>query len=256
MKTAVVANQKGGVGKTAISVHLAHDALDRGKRLVFVDLDPQGNASDSLEPFESGLKASALFRDDVDLQAALSSFLNEEAGIVLIAADDDLANLEKKDLNEVGTNFKRSLKIIAEMGFELCLIDTPPTIGNAMASALYAADYVLSPIEPERFSIKGIKKMNAAITKIRTVNPTLQFLGMVPSMVDNRNTDHKIHLDQLNAAYPELMIPTQIHLRRSIAQAVAAGIPVWKINKTAARQAAKEVRALAKYIFEKMEIAQ
>ncbi|MBX9915538.1 MAG: ParA family protein [Pseudomonadaceae bacterium] len=257
MKTAVVANQKGGVGKTATSIHLAFDALERGKRLVFIDLDPQENASDSLESFACGLTASALFRADVDLRAALGAALEQEGPcIVLIAADPTLANLEKNELGEVGANFKNSIKALAELGFDLCLIDTAPTIGNALAAALYASDYVLSPIEPERYSIKGIKKMNAAIANIRKANPGLKFLGMVPSMVDGRNPRHKQHLDELKAAYPQLMIPAPIGLRGSIADALAMGVPVWQIKKTAARVAAKEVRALAQYVYEKMEIAQ
>lgn len=257
MKTTVVANQKGGVGKTATSIHLAFDGLERGKRLVFIDLDPQANASDSLEAFDSGLKSSALFLGaGLDLRTALAPALEQDGPcIVLIAADPSLANLEKKELAEVGANFKAAIQELAVLGFELCLIDTPPTIGNALAAALYAGDFVLSPIEPEPYSIKGIKKMNATIANIRKVNPALVFLGMVPSMVDGRNPRHRQHLDELNTAYPQLMIPAPVGLRSSIADAVAAGVPVWKIKRTAARVAAKEVRALAQYVYAKMEIA-
>lgn len=256
MKTTVVANQKGGVGKTVTSVHLAFDALERGKRVVFIDLDPQENASDSLANHSCGLKASALFNSDVDIKGALGAVLEQEGpGIVLIAADPGLSNLDKKELADVGNNLKNSIKALGNLGFDLCLIDTSPYIGNVLVAALYASDYVLSPIEPEPYSIKGIKKMNAVIANIRKSNPALKFLGMVPSMVDGRNPRHKQHLDELTAAYPKLMIPTPIGLRSSIAHAVALGIPVWQIKKTSARVAAKEVRALAQYVYEKMEIA-
>ena len=88
------------------------------------------------------------------------------------------------------------------------------------------------------------------------VETGLQFLGMVPSKVDARNPRHVRHQVELQAAYPKLMAPASIGLRSSIADALASGVPVWKIRKTAARKATHEVRALAAYVFEKMEIAQ
>ncbi len=97
--------------------------------------------------------------------------------------------------------------------------------------------------------------MVTAIANVRQANPKLQFLGMVPSKVDARNPRHGRHLQELEAAYPQLMILERVGLRSSIADALASGVPVWKIRKTAARKAAKEVRALANYVFNKMEIA-
>jgi len=138
----------------------------------------------------------------------------------------------------------------------VCLIDTAPSLGNSMAAALYAADYVISPIELEAYSIQGIKKMVTAIANVRKANPDLQFLGMVPSKVDNRNPRHGRHLDELVRAYPQLIIPTGIGLRSSIADALATCVPVWKIKKTAARKATQEVRALADHVLKRMEITQ
>ncbi|HCZ14874.1 MAG TPA: chromosome partitioning protein ParA, partial [Candidatus Accumulibacter sp.] len=138
---------------------------------------------------------------------------------------------------------------------DVCLIDTAPSLGVSMAAALFAADYVLSPIELEAYSIQGIKKMVMTIANVRKANPSLQFLGMVPSKVDGRNPRHGRHLQELQRAYPQLMIPAGIGLRSSIADALASGVPVWKIRKTAARKAALELRALAAHVFEKMEIA-
>lgn len=142
MKTTVVANQKGGVGKTATSIHLGVlDALERGKRLVFIDLDPQANASDSLEAFDSGRNQAPSSGAGLDLRSALASALEQDGllALSLIAADPSLANLEKKELAEVGANFKAAIQELAVLGFELCLIDTPPTIGNALAAAFLLA---------------------------------------------------------------------------------------------------------------------
>ena len=120
--------------------------------------------------------------------------------------------------------------------------------------ALIAADFVLSPIELETYSIQGIQKMVTAIANVRQANPKLQFLGAVPSKVDARNPRHSRHLRELEAAYPQLIIQAQVGLRSSIADALASCVPVWKIRMTAARKAPKEVSTLANYVFNKIGI--
>jgi chromosome partitioning protein len=94
------------------------------------------------------------------------------------------------------------------------------------------------------------------LLNLRKANPKLKFLGMVPSKVDARNPRHGRHLQELERAYPQLMIPTGVGLRSSIADALASRVPVWKIKKTAARKATQEIRALATHVFEKMEMTQ
>lgn len=256
MKTLVVAQQKGGVGKTSSLVHLAFDFLERGLRVAVIDLDTQGNASFTLQEFASGYLASQMFDLDGDSLRQWFKDLPEGPLVRLIASDSVLANMEKRTLSEAASMFKDNIDALADSGFDVVLIDTAPALGVSLAAALYAADSVLSPIELEAYSIQGIKKMLTTIANVRKLNIKLQFLGMVPSKVDARNPRHVRHQDELQTAYPQLMIPAAIGLRSSIADALASGVPVWKIKKTAARKATKEVRALAAYVFEKMEITQ
>lgn len=256
MKTLVVAQQKGGVGKTSSLVHLAFDFWERGLRVAVIDLDTQGNASFTLQDFASGYMASHMFDMDGDNLRKCFSDLPEGPLMRLIESDALLANMEKRSLTEAAASFKENVKALADSGFDVVLVDTAPALGVSLAAALYAADSVLSPIELEAYSIQGIKKMLTTIMNIRKMNPKLKFLGMVPSKVDTRNPRHVRHQVELEAAYPQLMIPAGIGLRSSIADALASRVPVWKIKKTAARKAAQEVRALAAYVFEKMEIAQ
>jgi chromosome partitioning protein len=256
MKTMVTANQKGGVGKTSTVVHVAFDFLERGLRVAVVDLDVQGNASFTLQEHKSGYLASQMF--DLDADSLRQWFVGrvDGPGIHLIASDARLADMEKRAIGEVGARFKANVAALSECGFDVVLVDTAPSLGVSMAAALIAADYVLSPIELEAYSIQGIKKLVTTIANIRKVNSKLQFLGMIPSRVDARNPRHKRHMNELTRAYPQLMIPASIGLRSSIADALATGVPVWKIKKTAARKAALEVRELAEYVFKKMEIEQ
>ena len=259
MKTLVVANQKGGVGKTSTLVHLAFDFLEQGLKVVVIDLDTQGNASYTLQSFRSGLVASELFTDVPTgswPQTAIDVTAPNSPRMTLIASDVGLANLEKMSLPEAGAKFRDAIKALDAQSFDACLIDTAPSLGVCMAAALLAADYVLSPIELEAYSIQGIKQMVTTIAHLRKANPKLQFLGMVPSKVDGRNPRHARHLEELERAYPQLMIPTGVGLRSSIADALASRMPVWTIKKTAARKATQEIRALAAHVFEKMEITE
>lgn len=256
MKTLVTANQKGGVGKTSMLVHFAFDFLERGMKVAVIDLDTQANASYTLQDYQSGYLASQMFTPEGgDMEAWFQNFPKGPL-LRLIASDAPLANMEKLTLSEAASRFRKNVKALAGFGFDVCLIDTAPSLGNSMAAALFAADYVISPIELEAYSIQGIKKMVTAIANVRKTNSGLQFLGMVPSKVDNRNPRHGRHLDELVKAYPQLIIPAGIGLRSSIADALASCVPVWKIKKTAARKASQEVRALADHVLKRMEMTQ
>ena len=256
MKTMVTANQKGGVGKTSTLVHLAFDFCERGLRTVVVDLDTQANASWTLREFASGYTASRMFDPG---HAALREWFRDlpPGGSLmrLIESDARLADMEMRTVNDAGACFRANVAALADCGFDVVLIDTAPSLGVSLAAALVAADFVLSPIELEAYSIQGVRKMVTAIANVRKANPSLKFLGMVPSKVDGRNPRHSHHLEELGRAYPQLLIPTGVGLRSSIADALASGVPVWKIRKTAARKAAKEVRALADYVYTLMEIS-
>jgi len=254
MKTLVTANQKGGVGKTSTLVHLAFDFFERGLRVAVIDLDTQANASYTLQDYQSGYLASQMFGLESTSLVEWFKDMPEGPLIRLIESDAPLADMEKHTMADAASGFRENIKALGSCGFDVCLIDTAPSLGVSLAAALIASDYVLSPIELEAYSIQGIKKMVTTIANVRKVNPGLKFLGMVPSKVDARNPRHSRHLDELVRAYPQLMIPTGIGLRSSIADALASGVPVWQIKKTAARKATHEIRALAAHVFSEMEM--
>ncbi|MFN7506215.1 MAG: ParA family protein, partial [Limnobacter sp.] len=89
--------------------------------------------------------------------------------------------------------------------FDVCLIDTAPSLGIAMTAAVLASEYMLSPIELEAYSLQGMKKMVAVIGNLRQANPKLRFLGMVPNKVDARKPRHVNNLAALKEAYPQLI---------------------------------------------------
>lgn len=254
MKTLVTAIQKGGQGKTFTNCHLAFDFADRGLRVVVIDLDPQGNGSFTLGDYNSGYLASQLFTVDT---AGLNAWFSrqENKGISLLAADASLVNIEKMDLPTAAANLRANIAALSEH-FDVCLIDTAPSLGVAMTAAVLASDFLLSPVEMEAYSLQGMKKMVTVIGNLRKQNPKLKFIGMLPNKVDARKPRHVANLQALREAYPTLVLPCAIGARDSIAEALGEKIPVWKVRKTAARTATKEVRTMAAYVYNKMEIAQ
>ena len=249
MKTLVMAIQKGGQGKTFAACNLAYDFAERGLRVGVIDLDAQGNASYTLADHASGVLASELFGDGPlrDRMARL------ESRLILIGADSSLANLERMELAVAAKALRASVAVLDEF-LDVCLIDTPPSLGVAMAAAVLSADYMLSPVEMEAYSLQGMKNMVAIVGNLRRQNPKLRFFGMVPNKVDARKPRHVNNLATLKKAYPQLVFPCSVGARDSIAEALGKRVPVWKIRKTAARQATREVRDLADCVLKKMEI--
>lgn len=248
MKTLVVANQKGGVGKTTLLVHMAHYAAEAGNRVLVIDLDPQHNTTSSLEEFASGIVASTLFDPKlIDLTIEAGTY------ITLFGADGALIDLDRArlDVAQVFVDHVRELSDSAH--FDLCLIDTAPALGLRMVAAMTAANYVLSPIELQTYSTDGIAAMLKTIYGIRQkLNPGLQFLGMLPSRVNSYSPAQKSNLVALLKKHPDLVVRGAITLRTSIGEAASEKKPVWAMRKTSAREAGKEMQGVLAHIIEKM----
>ena len=250
MKTVTITNQKGGVGKTTISTHFSFFLRDRGAKVAFIDLDNQGNASATLQHSVAGALASDLFTNpDLIIPAPAGP------GITLFAADRALVEMERADAAQVIPAFKANLAKIGEH-FDYCIIDTAPTVGLRMTAALIASDYAVCPIEIESYSISGIKEMLQTITGVKQRwNPRLTFLGMLPNRFNPNSASQKANLEVLLKSYAQYMIPAKIGNRTSISDALGQSIPVWEIQKTAARDAGKEMRAVFDLVVDKMEKA-
>lgn len=248
MKTLVVANQKGGVGKTTLLVHMAHYAAEAGNRVLVIDLDPQGNTTSSLEAFASGTCSSALFVPElIRLKAEVAT------RITLIGADSALLNVDRANLDATRTFVDQIRHLADSAQFDLCLIDTAPALGLRMVAAVTAANYVISPIELEAYSTDGIASMLKTLYGIRQkLNPGLQFLGMLPSRVNPHSPAQKANLIDLLKSHSDLVVRKVITQRTSTGESATAKKPVWAIRKTSARDAGREMKAVLAHIFEKM----
>ena len=247
MKIISIANQKGGVGKTIISIHLAIALHEKGKRVLFLDLDPQSNSTQTLHKIGCTVlqNSSRFFEEHLDVEP--------KGDFALIASDSAMADIERAE-NKVMLYFKNNLKKL-DAYYDFCIIDTPPTLGLRMTAALLSSDYVLSPIELEEYSIDGLTKMLQTIFGVKEKwNSNLEFLGMLPNRFNARSTTQKETLLNLMGQYAHLLIAAPISTRVSIPDALREGLPVWKLKTSSAREAGREMKKAFNIVFKKIGV--
>ncbi len=259
MKVIAISNQKGGVGKTTKARNLTfYGARKRGLRVLGVDLDVQGNYSTTFHNVaeekglagpENPLLVSQLFADD--LGGRLPVKVDEH--IDLIAADPDITNVERRDLREI---IELGQARFAELApyYDLCVIDTGPSVSNLLILALALADFAVSPCDADRDSIAGLSNFFMNVVRVRDesgINPNLASLGVLPNKVHpHRSYDLEL-VDQMRAVWPTGVLPVTLYDRDAIKK--AKDRPVWETSRGESRSiAAKEVLAACECIFERM----
>lgn len=255
MKTLVIANQKGGVGKSTVAVHLAWLALELDRPVLLVDLDGQANATRTFtrENTASALPASALFTREPGVIDALPFPVSDR--LSLIPADIGINDVEGLRLDSI----KRPAVHLAALGATmdpntLCIIDTPPTLGRRLLAALIAADAVVSPLGLNGYSLQGITDLQGTINMMRKkFNPRLKNIGLLPNMVNQRSTTHVRMLDDLSRALGDSLLPFTIGTRVAIADAIDRGKPVWESRTgQSTRLAGQELRGVCTEILGRM----
>ena len=176
MQTLAIANQKGGVGKSTLAVHLAWLAMEQGRPVLLVDLDGQANSSRTFAETFTGLLASKLFTAEPGTLTEVPQAVSKH--LTLIPADVAINDVEGLDLATIErpAAHLRGLAVAPET---LCIIDTPPTLGRRLLAALIAADAVVSPLALNGYSIQGITDLQKTIQMVRArFNPRLKNLGL------------------------------------------------------------------------------
>ena len=187
-----IANQKGGVGKTTTAINLAAAFAESGKRVLLVDLDPQGNASTGLGfgPTDRKLTTYDLLINDAPLQDVVVPTAVQ--GLWLCPATTDLSSADI----ELMSNERRSFLLhaalrqpeVAVYGFDYILIDCPPSLSLLTVNAMVGAHSVLVPLQSEFFALEGLSQLMLTVREVRqSANPDLRIEGVVLTMYDGRN---------------------------------------------------------------------
>ncbi|MHA7874897.1 ParA family protein [Roseivivax sp.] len=248
-KIVAVANQKGGVGKTTTTINLGAALAEQGLNILIVDLDPQGNASTGLgiEPTDREYTSYELLLDDVPLQEVIQE--TEVANLRLVPATIDLSSADI----ELVANEKRShllhaalrQKDIEPYGFDMILIDCPPSLNLLTVNAMVAAHSVLVPLQSEFFALEGLSQLMLTIREVRqSANPDLRIEGIVLTMYDARNNLSQQVEDDARANLGELVYTTVIPRNVRVSEAPSYAMPVLSYDTQSKGAAA--YRALAR----------
>jgi len=227
-----ITNQKGGVGKTTTCVNLAASLAATRRRVLLVDLDPQGNATmgSGVNKHELELGGYHLLLEDTPVADIIVDA--GTAGFKLLPGNSDLtaAEVQLMQLDERETRLGRRLQAVAGQ-YDYVLIDCPPSLNMLTLNALTAADAVFIPIQCEYYALEGLSALMETVRQIReVVNPRLEIEGLLRTMFDARNNLANEVSQQLLDHFGEKVYRTIIP--RNIRLAEAPGAPIIKYDKT------------------------
>ena len=253
-KILAVTNQKGGVGKTTTGINLAASLALTRKRVMLVDIDPQGNATvgSGVEKDGDRLTIYDVLMGDADLTETL---VETGAGYTLVPANGDLAGaqVELVRLADRERRLRHALAGVAD-DFDYILVDCPPALNLLTINALVAADAVLIPMQCEYFAMEGLSALVDTIRRIReTLNPKLRIEGLLRTMFDTRNSLANEVSAQLREYFGDKVYRTIIPRNVRLAEAPSYGKPALEYDRNS--KGAQAYLALAGEILRRDEAA-
>ncbi|MCE0759393.1 AAA family ATPase [Marinobacter sp. G11] len=229
-----VTNQKGGVGKTTTCVNLAASLAATRRRVLLVDMDPQGNAT-----MGSGVDKNALELSGYDVLTKRASPVEvivktDASGFDLLPANGDLTAAEVELMNEIGREHRLRLALNSvRENYDYILIDCPPSLNLLTVNSLSAADSVLIPMQCEYYALEGLAALMNTVEQIKeTVNPNLEIEGILRTMYDPRNSLTLDVSGQLSEYFGEKVYRAVIPRNVRLAEAPSYGMPALAYDKT------------------------
>jgi chromosome partitioning protein len=222
----VVSNQKGGVGKTTTAISLGAALVERGERVLIVDLDPQANATSGLGVSKAppnpvyGLILRELPIDDSIVQTAVP-------GLDLVPSGPDMAGAEVELVPLMAREYRLRQALRSNHSYDTILIDCPPSLGLLTINALTAGDAVLIPVQCEYYALEGLAQLLSTIEAVRArLNQQLEVLAIVLTMEDRRNRLSLQVIDEVRRHFPNLVADARIPRAVRLAEAPSHGLPI------------------------------
>jgi chromosome partitioning protein len=251
-----VTNQKGGVGKTTTSVNLAASLGAAKRRVLLIDLDPQGNATMGSGIDKRALKATVyqILLGTHDVAAVLVRAPNGDYDVLPANRELAGAEVEMVDLDRREMRLKEALAAVAA-DYDYILIDCPPALNLLTVNGLTAADAVMIPMQCEYYALEGLSDLVTTVKKVRAhLNPALEIEGLLRTMYDPRNTLAQQVSAQLLQHFGDKVYRTVIPRNIRLAEAPSHGLPVLKFDK--ASKGAQAYLALAGEVLNRAQHAE
>jgi len=228
-KAIAIFNQKGGVGKTTTNINLASCLAEKGKRILILDIDPQGNTTSGLGISKDYLNYTlydVLINEEMDPSDAITS--NGITNLWIIPSSRDLAaaEIEFVELEGRERRLKKALERIKDK-YDFIFIDCPPSLGLLTINSLTAVDSVLIPVQCEFYALEGIGMLMSTIELVRReMNPELDVQGVILSMFDGRTNLSIQVVEEVKKYFKDKVYSTIIPRNIRLAEAPSFGLPI------------------------------
>ena len=253
MKVISITNQKGGVGKTTSAINIAYFIAKRGFRTLLVDFDPQGNATSGLGIDKNNLDFT--MADVVSGEKQLGEVIieTEFSKLKIAPSTPILANAEVELASAKGrfTRLKDALKTV-EADFDYIILDSPPSLSLLTVNGFIASDYLILPVQAEFYAMEGLGQLLESMKLVKKgMNPNLELLGVLPTMVDSRTTLGGQVLEEIKKFFPDKIFSNVIPRNIRLAEAPSHGVPIGVYDIFS--KGARAYKAVSKEIIQRIE---